>query len=116
MMKELLNINLVSYSGTISRVDLSDKDGDISFKIYHKAGNEIPLNQLNAGAKQTVMQVLLKVLYELGDYAKWTKYGDVVILGRTDNQVKLRGLRIELGEIEKCLSNINGIKSAVAAS
>lgn len=68
MMKELLNINLVSYSGTISRVDLSDKDGDISFKIYHKAGNEIPLNQLNAGAKQTVMQVLLKVLYELGDY------------------------------------------------
>ena len=54
MMKELLNINLVSYSGTISRVDLSDKGGDISFKIYHKAGNEISLNQLNAGAKQTV--------------------------------------------------------------
>lgn len=68
MMKELLNVNLVSYSGTISKVTLSDNDDDISFKIYHKAGNEIPLNQLNAGAKQTVMQVLLKVLYELGDY------------------------------------------------
>ena len=68
MMKEQLNINLVSYSGTIERVELSDSDDNISFKMYHKQGNEIPLNQLNAGAKQTVMQVLLKVLYELGDY------------------------------------------------
>ena len=68
MMKEQLNINLVSYSGTIDRVELSDSDDNISFKMYHKQGNEIPLNQLNAGAKQTVMQVLLKVLYELGDY------------------------------------------------
>ena len=68
MMKEQLNISLVSYSGTIERVELSDSDDNISFKMYHKQGNEIPLNQLNAGAKQTVMQVLLKVLYELGDY------------------------------------------------
>ena len=68
MMKEQININLVSYSGTIERVELSDSDDNISFKMYHKQGNEIPLNQLNAGAKQTVMQVLLKVLYELGDY------------------------------------------------
>lgn len=52
--------------------------------------------------------------YRSGDYAKWTDNGDVVILGRTDNQVKLRGLRIELGEIEKCLTDIPEIKSAVA--
>lgn len=69
MMKEQLNLNLVVYAGMIGRVDLSGEGGDeISFKIYHKDGNEIYLSQLNAGAKQTVMQVLLKVLYELGDY------------------------------------------------
>lgn len=69
MMKEQLNINLVIYAGYIGRVELSADDSDeISFKIFHKNGNEIYLSQLNAGAKQTVMQVLLKVLYELGDY------------------------------------------------
>ena len=69
MMKVQLNQNLVVYSGVIGRVDLSSNGNEeISFKLYHKDGNEIFLSQLNAGAKQTVMQVLLKVLYELGDY------------------------------------------------
>ena len=69
MMKEQLNLNLVIYAGYIGRVELSsDASEDINFKIFHKNGNEIFLSQLNAGAKQTVMQVLLKVLYELGDY------------------------------------------------
>ena len=69
MMREQLNINLIVYAGVVGRVELSaDDSDDISFKIYHKNGNEIYLSQLNAGAKQTVMQVLLKVLYNLGDY------------------------------------------------
>ena len=69
MMKEQLNINLVIYAGYIGRVELSADDSDeISFKMFHKNVNEISLSQLNAGAKQTDMQVLLKVLYELGDY------------------------------------------------
>ena len=69
MMRDQLNEILVVYKGVIGRVELSSGDiDDISFKIYHKDGNEIYLSQLNAGAKQTVMQVLLKVLYNLGDY------------------------------------------------
>ena len=69
MMCDELNQNLVVYAGYIGRVELSsDGSEDISFKFYHKNGNEISINQLNAGAKQTVMQVLLKVLYKLGDY------------------------------------------------
>jgi amino acid adenylation domain-containing protein len=52
-------------------------------------------------------------VYKSGDYAKWTKDGDVVVLGRADSQVKLRGLRIELGEIESCITKQNGIKNAV---
>ena len=68
-MRELLNINLIIYKDMIGKVELTgDGSMGITFKIYHKNGNEIYLSQLNAGAKQTVMQVLLKVLYELGDY------------------------------------------------
>ncbi len=69
MMCEELNQNLVVYAGYIGRVELSSENSeDISFKFFHKNGNEISISQLNAGAKQTVMQVLLKVLYKLGDY------------------------------------------------
>ena len=39
-------------------------------------------------------------VYRSGDYSKWDKDGNVMIFGRLDNQIKLRGLRIELGEIE----------------
>lgn len=67
-MKEQLNELLISYKGCISRVELSDRMEHFSIKLYHKAGNQISLNQLNAASKQIFIQVLLKVLRNLGDY------------------------------------------------
>lgn len=67
-MKEQLNKLLISYKGYISRVELSDSLENFSIKLFHKAGNEISLNQLNAASKQIFIQVLLKVLRNLGDY------------------------------------------------
>ena len=52
-------------------------------------------------------------IYKSGDYAKWLPNGDVVILGRTDHQIKLRGLRIELGEIENVMLRVEGIDKVV---
>lgn len=40
------------------------------------------------------------VWFRTGDRATHTPEGDYVILGRTDNMVKLRGFRIETGEVE----------------
>jgi len=51
--------------------------------------------------------------YRSGDLAKWLANGDVQILGRNDNQIKLRGLRIELGEIEAVINACPGVKNAV---
>ena len=52
-------------------------------------------------------------MYRSGDYAKWDADGNVEILGRLDNQIKLRGLRIELGEIEGLIEKQPDIKKAV---
>ena len=52
-------------------------------------------------------------VYKSGDYARWTPKGDVEILGRLDNQIKLRGLRIELGEVESALAKVDGIKTSL---
>ena len=52
-------------------------------------------------------------IYKSGDYARWQPDGDIVILGRTDHQIKLRGLRIELGEIENVMLRMEGMKKVV---
>lgn len=51
-------------------------------------------------------------MYRSGDYAKYDEDFNVIILGRLDNQVKLRGLRIELGEIEGLIAAQPDIKKA----
>lgn len=51
-------------------------------------------------------------LYKTGDLAKWRYDGNVIYLGRTDDQIKIRGFRIELGEIEKCLKLNEFVKDA----
>ena len=67
-MKQQLNKLLISYKGCISKVVLSDSMENFTIRLYHKAGNEISLNQLNVASKQIFIQVLLKVLRNLGDY------------------------------------------------
>ena len=51
-------------------------------------------------------------LYKSGDVARFRRDGAVEYLGRSDDQVKLRGLRIELGDINHALSTAPGVASA----
>lgn len=67
-MQQQLNKLLVSYKGHVAKVELSDSIEQFNIKLYHTAGNEISLNQLNAASKQIFIQVLLKVLRNQGDY------------------------------------------------
>ncbi|HEX2927837.1 MAG TPA: amino acid adenylation domain-containing protein [Ruminiclostridium sp.] len=52
-------------------------------------------------------------LYKTGDVARWDEKGNICMLGRIDNQVKVRGLRIELGEIERHLMGYPDIETAI---
>ncbi|MET0317064.1 MAG: amino acid adenylation domain-containing protein, partial [Rhodococcus fascians] len=52
-------------------------------------------------------------LYRTGDLVRWTSNGELEYIGRSDFQVKLRGLRIELGEIESALLRADSVAQAV---
>ncbi|MEZ0073107.1 amino acid adenylation domain-containing protein [Planotetraspora sp. GP83] len=54
-------------------------------------------------------------LYRTGDRARRRADGTVEFLGRTDNQIKLRGHRIELGEVEAVLEAHPAVRQAVVA-
>jgi len=48
-------------------------------------------------------------LYKTGDLSRYLSDGSIEYLGRTDFQVKIRGMRIELGEIESLLLELDDI-------
>jgi hypothetical protein len=51
-------------------------------------------------------------LYRTGDRARYCSDGNIVYLGRIDNQVKIRGCRVELGEIEAALNQHPEVKES----
>ncbi len=55
-------------------------------------------------------------LYKTGDLARTFADGTVELLGRLDNQIKIRGLRVEVGEIEATLRRLPGVREAVVTA
>ena len=119
--KELTHTDLV----TVGKPQLNVKEF-----IVDSDGNELPVgvvgelyiggcgvargyNNLDKMTRERFIEYHGERIYKSGDYAKWLPDGDVVILGRTDHQIKLRGLRIELGEIENVMLKVEGMKKVV---
>ncbi|HBQ8429238.1 TPA: enterobactin non-ribosomal peptide synthetase EntF [Klebsiella pneumoniae] len=53
-------------------------------------------------------------MYRTGDVARWLAIGAVEYLGRSDDQLKIRGQRIELGEIDRAMSALPDVAQAVS--
>lgn len=53
------------------------------------------------------------LMYKTGDTGIFNDNGEIICLGRTDSQVKIRGLRIELEEIESTIQKYPNIEKAI---
>lgn len=55
-------------------------------------------------------------LYRSGDRARYRAEGGIVLLGRVDQQIKVRGIRVEPAEIEQCLRAHGQVGDALVLS
>lgn len=55
-------------------------------------------------------------LYRTGDLGRITGSGQLVVAGRMDAQVKVRGMRIDPTDIERALGRLAGVRQAVVVS
>lgn len=52
------------------------------------------------------------IMYKTGDIGVWSN-GNILYLGRKDNQIKINGYRIELEEIEYFINHVEGIRNSL---
>ncbi|WP_369929409.1 amino acid adenylation domain-containing protein [Xanthomonas sp. NCPPB 2632] len=55
-------------------------------------------------------------MYRTGDRGRWREDGNLDFVGRTDNQVKVRGFRVEIDEVEALLRGCPGSRDAAVVA
>ncbi|MBL6449167.1 amino acid adenylation domain-containing protein [Fulvivirga sp. 29W222] len=53
------------------------------------------------------------IIYHTGDLGRYLENGNIEILGRQDDQVKINGVRVEPGEIQHAMLSLEGVQEAI---
>ncbi|QKX55515.1 uncharacterized protein TRUGW13939_02608 [Talaromyces rugulosus] len=51
-------------------------------------------------------------IYKTGDLARYREDGNIMFIGRKDNQIKIHGQRVEIGEIESSIESMENVSGA----
>lgn len=52
-------------------------------------------------------------MFRTGDYGRWLPDGNIIYLGRSDDQVKINGVRIELSGLESLVNDIDYVSDCI---
>ncbi|MBC7660578.1 MAG: amino acid adenylation domain-containing protein [Chitinophagaceae bacterium] len=95
--------------------EVFDTEGKVQLKPGHEGELWLSGPQLASGyfldpvtSKAAFVQLNGKDWYRTGDLAMRDAQGDLLFLGRIDQQIKIRGYRVEIGEIEHVLRKSSG--------
>lgn len=100
--KNCKNVDTIVISDTGKLVDLPEIEGELCFR-----GSFLALGYYNdwdktggAYIQNPFNNEFPELIYKTGDIVKYNQFGELLYVGRKDNQIKHMGNRIELGEIE----------------
>ncbi|WP_318218889.1 amino acid adenylation domain-containing protein [Streptomyces sp. SCL15-6] len=86
------------------------------------SGKGVGAGYLNATAPESerfttvVLDGTPRRLYRTGDRGRVTPAGDLVVAGRMDAQVKVRGMRIDPADVERALDGLDGVQQAAVVA
>ncbi|HEV7517090.1 MAG TPA: amino acid adenylation domain-containing protein, partial [Thermoanaerobaculia bacterium] len=126
----LCTVHRVPWHGPVRGDVVGRPIGNVVLRLLDTAGNPVPIGvpgevwiggegvgrgyfkRPELSAERFVLREGVR-FFRSGDRARYLPDGNLLFLGRLDDQVKLRGLRIEPGEIEAALLAQPGVAEAV---
>jgi amino acid adenylation domain-containing protein len=99
---------VLSASGTLAAVD---EEGDVVVRTPHLALGYLDGDHRGFGVNPFT-RTPGDAVYRTGDRGRYLPDGSVLVTGRADDQIKVRGFRVELGEIEAALRAQPGVQRA----
>ena len=123
----------VPREGIITKSLVGQPFNNVSIRLYDESDNIVPMGitgEIYIGGAGIAKEYLYRDeltqtkfimidgvrFYRTGDIGRFDSDGNLEVLGRSDFQVKLRGIRIELNEIETFLRQAPGVKDGVVSS